>query len=116
MARALRAHSLKLEREERKHRAQPAEVLAHRRVSDAADAFARVLEGELQREIDLLRYLSEEVRTERDFTNRHETESRLLRSKVRTLKGAPRKSWVDFMSSMPLKLDRRARSGLGNEG
>ena len=43
---------------------------------------------ELQREAERARHSSQEVRTERDSTARHETDSRLLMIKVRNLDGA----------------------------
>ena len=94
MARAPRVQALELEGEERRHRAQIGEVQAHRRVADAANACVGMLESELQREVDRSRRLTQEVRSERESTDRHETESRLLRIKVRNLEGVARTGLV----------------------
>ena len=87
VARAPRVQALELEGEERRHRAQIGEVQAHRRVTDAANACVGMLESELQRRLDRSRRSTREVRSERESTDRHETESRLLRIKVRNLEG-----------------------------
>ena len=67
---------------------QLGKVQAHLRASEAADACVDVWEGELQREAERARHSSQEVRTERDSTARHETDSRLLMIKVRNLEGS----------------------------
>ena len=84
---ALRAQCIGLLGEERRNRVQLGEVQAHRRAPEVVYAFACVLEGDLQREMDRARHVSQEARTERDITDRHETESRLLKIKARNMEG-----------------------------
>ena len=67
-------------------RAQAGGIRDHQRLSKAASAFVERLGDELQREADESRRLALEVRSERDATDRHQTESRLLGIKVRNLK------------------------------
>ena len=73
--------------EEHRSRAQRGEIQALRRIHDVAESLTTSLEGELQREGDRAKVLLQEVRAERDVTDRHETESRLLMIKVRNLDG-----------------------------
>ena len=82
-AQALTSWNHGLQGEERWSRAHLGEVQAHRRLPEAADAVTSALGGEQQFKRDRPQEFVRGIRVETDATHRHETESRLLRIKVK---------------------------------
>ena len=66
---------------------QHGEIQAHRRVSETTESVTISLEEELRKGRYRVKVIQQEVRSERDAVDRHETESRLLTIEVRNVDG-----------------------------
>ena len=73
--------------EDNRSRVQLGQIQVQRWIHEAAESVTESLEDDLQRVGYQVKTLSQELRTERDAVDRHETESRLLMINMRNLEG-----------------------------